>query len=1033
MSIEKKVNPSNSTGYCVPGNELYRSMVEQSREMFYLHDTEGLILEVNQAAVDWTGYSREELTAMNVFDLHPVQVGREDVIRQWKSWKPGVDYITLEFEHKRKDGTLGPVEVSTGKVLVDNRELILAITRDVTERRAAAIIFEESRDWYRALAEDIPVLVTRVSAEGIVTYINESSASLIGRPREAIVGTDFFQLVPPAYREKLIKGFATLTPEKPIVVFEHRNKGRLFRWKNRAVFNNDGNLKEYFTVGEDITAYRLAEHKLRESEERNRVLVEALPDLIFRYSSEGVYLDAEVKDLERLTEKGCKLYEAGKLIGSSLYDAIPADLADMVMKVISRVVETGEAQVVEYSYLVAGEHRHHESRIVKSGHHEVMSIVRDITDRKRVEETLQYQLHYEKVVAEISSRFVGSGVGCIDENINYAIRLCGRLFGADRCYIFRFSDDGCYMTNTHEWCAEGVISQIERNRNYPVSDTPWWAEQIKNNDIFQVADIEALPPEADKDKVEFRYEQIKSCLTIPMYRDGKIFGFFGFDAVKEKKNWTESQVALLKVIAETIAGAIINYESEQALRESEERYREILATIEEGYYEVDLTGRMVFCNDASCRLFGDYSREELLGTSYAQLYRDPVEAYRTFNQVYVTGKPEKGLVLEMIRKDGSFGFGELSISLVRDKQGEVTGFKGIGRDVTERIEHEKQLKYLSLYDQLTGIFNRAWFEAELDRLDKSREYPITIASADLDGLKLINDTLGHNAGDKLLVACAGLLKESIRSSDILARVGGDEFSVILPFTDKATGESVVKRMREAINSYNENNEDLPLGLSLGLATADHGDLSLKELFKRADDMMYRDKLYRSSSSRGKIVQSLLAALAERDYITEGHARRLEDLCRLVGEKVNLGSHQLADLALLAQVHDLGKVGVPDHILFKPGPLTDDEWQIMRTHPEKGYRIATSSPDLAGIADYILKHHERWDGSGYPLGLEGTEIPVECRILAIVDAFDAMTSKRPYNKKKTTEEAVEEIKKHSGSQFDPDLVPVFLEVLNEVSE
>jgi HD-GYP domain-containing protein (c-di-GMP phosphodiesterase class II) len=285
----------------------------------------------------------------------------------------------------------------------------------------------------------------------------------------------------------------------------------------------------------------------------------------------------------------------------------------------------------------------------------------------------------------------------------------------------------------------------------------------------------------------------------------------------------------------------------------------------------------------------------------------------------------------------------------------------------------------------------------------------------------------------LLVACAGLLKESIRSSDILARVGGDEFSVILPFTDKATGESVVKRMREAINSYNENNEDLPLGLSLGLATADHGDLSLKELFKRADDMMYRDKLYRSSSSRGKIVQSLLAALAERDYITEGHARRLEDLCRLVGEKVNLGSHQLADLALLAQVHDLGKVGVPDHILFKPGPLTDDEWQIMRTHPEKGYRIATSSPDLAGIADYILKHHERWDGSGYPLGLEGTEIPVECRILAIVDAFDAMTSKRPYNKKKTTEEAVEEIKKHSGSQFDPDLVPVFLEVLNEVSE
>lgn len=718
------------------------------------------------------------------------------------------------------------------------------------------MILEDSRDWYRALAEDIPVLITRVSAEGIVTYVNEASSGLIGMPRQDIIGTDFFQLAPPDYREQIREAFTLLTPEKPIVVFEHRNRGRLFRWKNRAVFSADGALKEYFTVGVDITDYRQAENKLRESEQRNRALVEAMPDLIFRYSSKGVYLDAEVKDFERLTEKGRKLYEAGRLIGANLYDAVPAELADMVMKAIGRVVETGKAEVVEYNYLVSGEPRHHEARIIKSGPYEVMSIVRDITDRKM---------------------------------------------------------------------------------------------------------------------------------------------------------------------------------AEQALRDSEERYREILATIEEGYYEVDLAGRITFCNDSTCRLFGGYSREEFIGISYKKLYRYPDEAFRNFNHVYTTGKPERGLVVEMIRKDGSIAFGEFSISLVRNKQGEVTGFKGIGRDVTERIEYERQLKYLSLYDQLTGIFNRAWFEAELDRLDKSREYPITIVSADLDGLKLINDTLGHNAGDKLLVACANLLKNSVRSSDILARVGGDEFSAILPRTDQATGESVVRRMRETVNTYNENNEGLPLGLSLGLAAADQSDFSLKDLFKQADDMMYRDKLYRSSSSRGKIVQSLIAALSERDYITEGHASRLEGLCRAIGEKVNLGSQQLSNLALLAQVHDLGKVCVPDHILFKPDPLTEDEWQVMRTHPEKGYRIANSSPDLAGIADYILKHHERWDGSGYPLGLKGTEIPVECRILAIIDAYDAMTGTRLYNKKKTAEEAVQEIKKQSGSHFDPDLVPVFLDVLSEVSE
>ncbi len=231
----------------------------------------------------------------------------------------------------------------------------------------------------------------------------------------------------------------------------------------------------------------------------------------------------------------------------------------------------------------------------------------------------------------------------------------------------------------------------------------------------------------------------------------------------------------------------------------------------------------------------------------------------------------------------------------------------------------------------------------------------------------------------------------MRNFDVLARVGGDEFSAILQETDEQEGEKVAGRIRDNLEKYNKIHSEFPISLSLGLATVKDSNASLKDTFKQADDLMYRDKLYRSESARSQIVQALLAALAERDYITEGHAQRLSDLCIKVGEKAKLSSRQLADLAILAQVHDLGKVGIPDQILFKKGTLTSEEWVTMKSHPEKGYRIAISSPDIASVSEYILKHHERWDGEGYPLGIAGEEIPIECRILAIVDAYDAMTN------------------------------------------
>ena len=192
--------------------------------------------------------------------------------------------------------------------------------------------------------------------------------------------------------------------------------------------------------------------------------------------------------------------------------------------------------------------------------------------------------------------------------------------------------------------------------------------------------------------------------------------------------------------------------------------------------------------------------------------------------------------------------------------------------------------------------------------------------------------------------------------------------------------------------------------------------------------MYREKLHRSRSARSAIVKTLMKALEERDYITGGHGDRLQNLVEDLARSMDLTERNIADLRLLAQFHDIGKVGIPDRILFKKGPLTSEEWLEMQRHSEIGHRIALSAPELAPVAEWILKHHEHWDGSGYPLGLKGEEIPMECRILAIADAYDAMVSDRPYKQAVSHDKAIAELKRCSGTQFDPKLLMVFIDVL-----
>lgn len=361
--------------------------------------------------------------------------------------------------------------------------------------------------------------------------------------------------------------------------------------------------------------------------------------------------------------------------------------------------------------------------------------------------------------------------------------------------------------------------------------------------------------------------------------------------------------------------------------------------------------------------------------------------------------------------------------IINNKQ---VGLYVIYSDITDRKKTEDKLKYLSMSDSLTGLYNRGYFEQEMTNLQHDKDSMIGIIMCDLDGLKLINDTMGHDAGDTLLRSAAKILKNYFRETDIVARIGGDEFAVLLPGSTKPVVEKAIQRVKYSVKKYNEENIKLPLSLSVGFAQGQ--SKNIEELFKEADNGMYREKLHHSQSTRSAIVQTLVKAMEARDYITEGHGDRLQDLVENLAMKLVLPERVMSDLRLFAQFHDVGKVGIPDRILFKKGPLTPEETQEMKRHSEIGHRIAHSAPDLVPIADWILKHHEWWNGKGYPLGLKGEEIPLECRILAIVDAYDAMTNDRPYRKAMPWEKAVKELQKCAGEQFDPMLVNIFIQIL-----
>jgi diguanylate cyclase (GGDEF)-like protein/PAS domain S-box-containing protein len=906
---------------------------------------------------------------------------------------------------------------------------------DITERAQETKALQECEEHQRILLENISEGIIYQTADGAIISANQAAKSILGLSFDKIHGTasmDNFR--------RIIKEDGTEVSETEHPTMIALRTGRQAGPVVRGIFHNSKNTYVWLSItaiplfrpGEtipfqafitfkDITAIKQANNALNESDARFRNLLDNIPSVAVQgYGMDGVTL---------YWNKASEIlygYTAHEAVGQNLVDLIiPDEMRSHVQKEMQYMAQKGkpvpssELTMKRKDGSFVSVFSSHTIVHKHDGSLELFCIDIDLTELNKAKENLIQSESYYRAIFETS----GSAMYIIEEDttISLANSNFEQLSGYSKYDIegkkswtdFAHPDDVQWMKENHYLRRRGLHAAPQSyefrflTRSGEVRIGYLTINMIPGTQK-SVASLIDITQSKRTEKI------LQARLRLMEYSLSHSFEKVLRATIDEAENLTDSRIGFYHFLERDQRTISLQTWSTRTTTQA------CFAQAQEMHYDIDEAGVWVDCiHKAKPIIHNDYASlpdKKGIPKGHPSIIRElVVPVYR--------GESIKALL----------GVGNKPQDYTSDDIETVSLLANLAWDIIEQKQMEEKVRTMSLYDPMTGLYNRFFFEEEMQRLSSGRQTPLGVIVADLDGLKFINDSLGHQVGDQMLVTAASILKNNFRSNDILARIGGDEFAVLLPQTSQEAVEQILERLRKEFDAHNRPETEIPLSLSFGYAVSGEETTNIQGLFREADNRMYREKIQREGSTRSAILQALSGTMRARDFDTEGHCDRLQSLAASLGKSLDLSRDLVNDILLLARFHDLGKVGIPDQILFKPGQLTEEEWRQMRKHCEIGHRIAFSVPDLEPIADYILKHHECWDGGGYPLGLQGKDIPLPCRILAIVDAYDAMTSDRPYRKAMTPKKAIDELQRCAGSQFDPDLVDRFIMLLGEVDK